>query len=149
MKSAQKYLDFLLIRVCRAHHNLARQSLETIGLHRGQPPLLLALGMQDGRTHSELAEALEVTPAAITNMVKRLEQAGFVVRRRDTADERVSRVYLTNAGRAIYSNAEAIVQSVNRATFAGFTEEERAVMRGLLMRVHDNLRQAVIQQAQG
>jgi DNA-binding MarR family transcriptional regulator len=143
MQSRQEYLDFLLIRVCRIHHNLARQSLEKIGLHRGQPPVLLILGKQDGMTHSELAAKMEVTPAAISNMVKRMEQAGFVVRRRDAEDERVSRVYMTDAGRAIYSEMEAIAQQVNETTFAGFTEEERTIMRDFLMRVHSNLLEAV------
>jgi DNA-binding MarR family transcriptional regulator len=143
MRSGQQHLDFLLIRVCRVHHNLARQSLEKIGLHRGQPPILFALGKQDGMTHSELAAKMEVTPAAISNMVKRMEQAGFVVRQRDAEDERVSRVYMTDAGRAIYSEMEAIAQQVNETTFAGFTEEERSIMRDFLMRVHGNLLEAV------
>lgn len=143
MQSGQEYLDLLLIRVCRVHHNLARQSLEKIGLHRGQPPILFALGKQDGMTHSELAAKMEVSPAAISNMVKRMEQAGFVVRRRDAEDERVSRVYKTDAGRAIYSEMEAIAQQVNETTFAGFTEEERIIMRDFLRRIHDNLQRAV------
>jgi DNA-binding MarR family transcriptional regulator len=143
MQNGQEYLDVFLIRVCRAHHNLARQSLETIGLHRGQPPLLFALGKQDGLTHSELAEEMEVTPAAITHMVKRLEQAGFVLRQRDTEDGRVSRVYLTDAGRAIHSEMATIARQVNDITFAGFTGEERAHMRGFLDRVQHNLQQAV------
>ena len=143
MKSSPQYLDFLLIRVCRVHHNLARRSLEKIGLHRGQPPILFALGKQDGMTHSELAAKMEVTPAAISNMVKRMEQAGFVVRRRDAEDERVSRVYLTDAGRAVYSEVVAIAQQVNETTFAGFTEEERSIMRDFLRRVHGSLLEAV------
>ena len=143
MSSIQDNLEFLLVRVGKAHRNLIRQSLEKTDLHRGQPPLLFALYMQDGMTHSELAEEMEVTPAAITNMVKRLEKAGFVIRRRDTEDERVSRVYLTEAGRAIYSEMAAIAQQVDEATFAGFTKEERAIMRDFLMRVYDNLRRAV------
>jgi DNA-binding MarR family transcriptional regulator len=76
-------------------------------------------------------------------MVKRMEQAGFVVRRRDAEDERVSRVYMTDAGRAIYSEMEAIAQQVNETTFGGFTEEERSIMRDFLMRVHGNLLEAV------
>jgi DNA-binding MarR family transcriptional regulator len=143
MKSSPKYLDFLLIRVCRVHHNLARQSLEKTGLHRGQPPILFALGKQDGMTHSELAAKMEVTPAAISNMVKRMEQAGFVVRRRDAEDERVSRVYLTDVGQAVYSQVEAIAQQVNETTFAGFTGEERNIMRDFLTRIHSSLLEAV------
>jgi len=143
MQVDQGYLDFFLIRVCRAHHRLARQSLHAIGLHRGQPPLMFALGVQEGLTHSDLAEKMEVTPAAVSNMVKRLEHAGFVLRRRDAEDERVSRVYLTDAGRAIHSEMAAIARHVSDATFAGFTEEERTLLREFLNRIQDNLQRAV------
>jgi DNA-binding MarR family transcriptional regulator len=143
MKNKQENLGLLLVRVCRAHHNLAAQVMEKIGLHRGQPPILLALGQQDGMTHSELAAKMEVTPANITNMVKRIEQAGFVVRQRDTADERVSRVYLTDAGQAIQSEAKSLVRQMNEIAFAGFTEEEQTIMRNYLRRIHKNLQQAV------
>jgi DNA-binding MarR family transcriptional regulator len=143
MPSMQGNLEFLLARVGRAHHKLVRRSLGKIGLYRGQPPVLFALGEQDGMTHSELAAKMEVTPATISNMVKRMEQAGFVVRRRDTEDERISRVYLTDAGRAIYSEMVAIAQQVNETTFAGFTEEERSIMRNFLTRIHSNLLEAV------
>jgi DNA-binding MarR family transcriptional regulator len=86
---------------------------------------------------------MEVTPATITNAVKRMEKAGLVVRRRDPEDERVSRVYLTDAGRAIQSELEAIVQELDETIFAGFTDEERILMRGFLNRVHSNLRRAL------
>jgi DNA-binding MarR family transcriptional regulator len=142
MSSVKDSLEFLLARVGRAHHNLVRQSLEKTGLHRGQPPLLFALSEHDGMTHSQLSAEMEVSPAAISNMVKRMEKAGFVVRRRDTDDERVSRVYLTDAGRAVYSEIGAIAEQVDETTFVGFTKEERTIMRDFLDRVLDNLKQA-------
>jgi DNA-binding MarR family transcriptional regulator len=143
MPGIEENLEFLLARVGRAHHSLLRQSLETVGLHRGQPPILVALHQVDGIAQSELAARMEVTPATVTNAVKRMEKAGLVVRRRDTKDERVSRVYLTGAGRAIFADLEAIAKQVDETTFAGFTEKERLLMRDFLSRVNDNLRRAL------
>jgi hypothetical protein len=62
----------------RAHYNLVRQSLEKTDLYWGQSPLLFVLSKQDGMIHFQLAAEMEVSPAAITNMVKRMEKAGFV-----------------------------------------------------------------------
>jgi DNA-binding MarR family transcriptional regulator len=143
MAGIEENLEFLLARVGRAHRNLLGQSLEKVGLYRGQPPLLMALHEADGVAQSELAARMEVTPATITNAVKRMEKAGLVVRRRDSEDERVSRVYLTDAGRAIFADLEAIAKQVDEATFDGFTDEEQVLMRGFLNRVHDNLRRAL------
>ena len=103
MTGPSEGLEFLLGRVGKAHRYLVRQSLEESGLHRGQPLLLSALNKQDGMSHSELAERLEVAPPTITNMVKRLERHLLVERRRDESDERVSRVFITEEGIALIS----------------------------------------------
>ena len=139
MNNVEKNLDFLLGQICRLHYNLAGRELESVGLHRGQPRLLLVLTREDGSTHSQLAKHLEVTPATITNMVKRMEQGGFVIRRRDTEDERVSRVYLTKAGQAIIESIKTKMNYINDRTFADFSEAEQAQMRDFLLRVLANL----------
>jgi len=132
-------LDFLLAQVCRLHHTRARALLEGIGLYRGQPPLLFALWEKEGRTHSELADILSVQPSTITKMLKRMERAGFVERRQDLDDQRVSRVYLTDAGRVIQNEVQQVFLALEEETFDGFTLEERALLRRLLARIRDNL----------
>jgi len=135
-----------IIRVCRAHRHLLRHTLSKTGLHRGQPPVLFALHQNDGLTHSELAQKLEVSPATITNMIKRMEGSGFVVRCRDDADQRVSRVYLTETGENILSELEAVMNGIEDKIFFGLGQEEQDTLRQLLDKIHDNLRQAVSQE---
>lgn len=142
MESTETNLDFVLAQTCRMHFVASGRELEGVGLHRGQPRLLFALTVEDGRTHSQLAKLMEVTPATISNMVKRLEQGGFVVRRRDTADERVSRVYLTTAGQAIMASLKARMDKVNARAFADFSDAEKAQMRDFLQRVQANLQES-------
>ena len=132
-------LDFLLSEVCHHHHFRANTLLEAIGLYRGQPPVLFALWDQEGLTHTELAERLQNTPATITKMIQRMEKAGFVQRRPDANDQRVSRVYLTETGRAIQSQVQAVWDSMEAETFAGFTGEESLLLRTFLQRIRQNL----------
>jgi DNA-binding MarR family transcriptional regulator len=115
------------------------ETWESLGLHRGQPLVLRMLWEQDGRIHSELAAVLRRSPATITNMVKRMEKAGFVERCSDPDDERVSRVYLTDAGREIQAGVEAAWRSFEQQTFSGFEQDELDTLCDLLMRVLDNL----------
>lgn len=131
--------DRLLGQVCRLHHARARTLLNGIGLYRGQPPLLDILHAQEGLTHTDLAARLRVVPATMTKMLQRMEKAGFVARQPDDEDQRVSRVYLTDAGREIRVVMRAVLQQLAEETFAGFTMEERVLLRQLLLRVHDNL----------
>jgi DNA-binding MarR family transcriptional regulator len=132
-------VDALIAQVCRRHYRRAHDLLEEIGLYRGQPPLLRALWADDGRTHSELADRLHVRRATITKMITRMEEAGFVTRRKDLEDRRVSRVYLTAAGRDIQERVQEVWRQLEGEVLAGFTPHECDLLHGFLTRIRDNL----------
>jgi DNA-binding MarR family transcriptional regulator len=131
--------DFLLAQICRMHHGRARELLHGIGLFRGQPRVLDVLHDEEGLTHTELATRLQVAPATVTKMLQRMEKAGFLVRQPDPEDQRVSRVYLTDAGREIRTEMRTRLDRLAQDTLAGLTVEERALLRRLLLQVHENL----------
>jgi DNA-binding MarR family transcriptional regulator len=132
-------IDFLLAQICRLHHTRAHTHLEALGLYCGQPPVLRALWEQEGLTHSELAARLHVQPATVTKMLKRMEKTGFVERRPDLEDQRVSRVYLTDAGRAVQAQVKQVWRALENETFEGFTLEERVLLRRFFLQVRENL----------
>jgi DNA-binding MarR family transcriptional regulator len=63
----------------------------------------------------------------------------LVERRRDAEDERVSRVYLTEAGRGIRSKVEETFRDFEAQAFAGLSEEEMTALHELLLKVQKNL----------
>ena len=134
-----KTTGYLLAQVCRAHHARARALLDEIGLYRGQQFVLCALWKEEGLTHSDLADRLHVHPATVTNALKRMERAGFLERRPDPEDQRVSRVYLTEAGREIRGSVERVWSQLEEQTVEGFNDEEQAALERLLERVYENL----------
>ena len=69
-----------------------------LGLTPGQVYMLKYIKQESGCSVSKLAEKMEVAPSAITVMLDRLENNGFVSRTRDNADRRVVIVKLTAAG---------------------------------------------------
>ena len=105
----------------------------------GQPPLLKRLTEKDGMSQKELAGMLNVKPATLTVMIDRMEKTGFVERKSDPKDQRVSRVFLTGKGRRAAAEVEEALQLLNQYSFAGFSPEEELVLRGLIQMVHDNL----------
>lgn len=132
-------IGFLLARICKAHYSRARVLLDEIGLYRGQQFVLCVLWSEEGLTHSDLADRLGVSPATVTKALKRMERAGFLERRADPADQRVSRVYLTEAGREIRESVEQIWAELEQDTLRGFSDEERETLEGLLRRIGENL----------
>ena len=133
-------LDALFAQCCRLKHARIHTLLETLGLYRGQPSVLQALWEQEGLMHTELARRLQVQPATITKMLQRMEKAGFVERRPDPDDQRVSRVYLTDAGRAVRADVQQVWRQLEEEAFAGFTLEEQVLLRRFFLQVRENLK---------
>lgn len=137
----QPRLGRLLAHVCRLHHTRADQLMDQIGLFRGQAFLLMNLSEQDNMTHSEIAERLKISPAAATKVIKRMEQEGYVERRTDASDERVSRVYLCDKGRALIAQIHEAFGELERVLLEGLSEVEIQQMRTILTRMQANLDQ--------
>ena len=132
-------MDSILTQICHLHHSRAHQLLEGLGLYRGQPPVLSALWEQEGLTQKELAEKLQNTAATITKMLQRMEKAGFILRKPDEKDQRITRVYLTYAGRSVKGEVEAVWKQMEKETFLNFSGQELKVLRGYMLRMRANL----------
>jgi DNA-binding MarR family transcriptional regulator len=130
---------FLLFLVSRAHHNLADRVFNQIGVCRGQAPVLFELGKQEGISQNQLAERLELTEATLTNTLQRMEACGFVTRQRDPSDGRFSRIYLTETGREMLTQANNATLTIDQKAFAGFSSEEQQLLTDFLEKIHTNL----------
>jgi DNA-binding MarR family transcriptional regulator len=70
------------------------------GVSGAQIWALAALRDTPGLKVSELAQALSIHASTASNLLDKIEQAGLVRRERNSADQRVVRLYLTEAGAA-------------------------------------------------
>ncbi|WP_425563615.1 MarR family winged helix-turn-helix transcriptional regulator [Pseudonocardia kongjuensis] len=91
---------------------LYRPLLEPMGLTHPQYLVLLALWERSPRSVGELAEELALDPGTLSPLLKRLEAAGLVDRRRVPGNERTLAVTLTADGRALRARAEAIPPAI-------------------------------------
>ncbi|HWQ84915.1 MAG TPA: MarR family transcriptional regulator [Anaerolineales bacterium] len=129
----------LLANLGRTHGMRIDQLMEQIGLYRGQAILLLTLAEQNGLTHGEIAERLCISPAAASKVIKRMEGLGYVQRTTDPTDERVSRVYLLDGGRAKLDDIHAVFHAINARMLKDFSPEEHAALHRMLLRMTHNL----------
>ncbi len=80
--------------------------------------ILSVLVKNESKTMSELAEGLMKDNANMTRMIKGLEKKGFVNRKRDELDGRISRVTLTERGENEVNRAWALMdQMTSHATY--------------------------------
>lgn len=132
-------LGFIFSQVIRLHHARVHGLFGGAGLHRGQPPVLFMLWEQDGLPQKDIAHRLRLKPATVTDTLQRMERAGLLVRNPDSEDMRISRVFLTEKGRELRPEVERLLKTIEEECFAGFTPEEKALIRRFFMQMRDNL----------
>ncbi len=100
--------------------------------HPGQVMCLRLISVNDGVSQRDVARMLHVSPPTVSKMLATMERAGLVERRPDEADQRLTRVYLTEAGRERSDEMGAAVGDYVNATFATLSERERRDLARLL-----------------
>jgi DNA-binding MarR family transcriptional regulator len=128
-----------LVKVAREHRVIVARGLAALGLYPGQEILLAQLWTSDNLTQSELAVRLSVEPPTVVKAVQRMEAGGFVTRHRDPKDGRVSRIRLTDTGRALQQQVERIWADAEERMLAGLPAEDRATAIRILGVCYDNL----------
>jgi MarR family transcriptional regulator, organic hydroperoxide resistance regulator len=131
--SLENQVCFALAIASRSVNAVYRPLLEPLGLTHPQYLVLLALWDRSPQSVRELSQELQLEPATLSPLLKRLEATGLVSRQRSTSDERVLDVSLTEAGRAFRAEAEAIPPQV--LDRLGVPAEELEALRDSLWRV--------------
>jgi MarR family transcriptional regulator, organic hydroperoxide resistance regulator len=111
-----RQICFPLYAASNLINRLYRPVLSKLGLTYPQYLVMLALWEQAPRTVGALGEALYLDSGTLTPLLKRMEQAGLLTRKRDPEDERRVQVDLTSEGRALKAEAQRVPETLT----AGF-----------------------------
>ena len=101
-------LCFPLYATARNVTSLYTPLLKPLGLTYTQYIVFLVLWEKDGLTVTELGEKLMLDNGTLSPLLKKMEQAGYVERRRCRKDDRVVEITLTEEGRALQDKAKDI-----------------------------------------
>jgi len=134
---------FLVSDVARMLRRVFDQRARKIGLSLAQARALLYLARCEGINQACLAELLEVQPISLARLLDRMGNAGWIERRADPDDRRVHRLYLTDKARPLLSELQRMSVETRAEALAGFSDDEKDVVMGLMTRVHRNLADCV------
>ncbi|MEY8799113.1 MarR family winged helix-turn-helix transcriptional regulator [Leisingera sp. XS_AS12] len=132
---------FAIYSLNSAMGRLYRPVLAEFGLTYPQYLVLLALWERDGQTVGELGKVLFLETNTLTPLLKRMEVAGLVQRRRSPQDERRVAVTLTEKGKRLEDRAHDIGLCVTRAVDRGDTDI--GALRDQIADLTERLRAAV------
>ncbi|WP_141501130.1 MarR family winged helix-turn-helix transcriptional regulator [Paenibacillus luteus] len=115
------------------------ESLRELSLYVGQDNLLYRLWLGDGVTQMQLCDHLKCEPPTVTNMVKSLEQNGFIYRKRDEQDARIMRIFLTDKGKALEIPVEMKWRQHQEKLLQSISTEDRLILKRLMQQMESNL----------
>nr|WP_205706631.1 MarR family transcriptional regulator [Kineococcus vitellinus] len=108
----ERQVCFALVVAARSVLSVYRPVLEPMGLTHPQYLVMLALWGAEPMSVKELSEALRLDPPTLSPLLKRLEAAGLLERRRLPEDQRTLAVTLTDRGRLLRRRALDVPRQV-------------------------------------
>jgi DNA-binding MarR family transcriptional regulator len=109
-------LCFSIYSAAHAFNATYKSLLEPLGLTYPQYLVMLVLWERDNLSLKAIGERLGLDSGTLTPLLKRLEAAGLLERRRDPLDERHRRILLTPLGQALKEKARAVPPQVLAAS---------------------------------
>jgi len=101
--------------------------------------LLRHLREPPARRITELAECSRLDISTVSRHVKSLEEAGHIIRIEDPDDRRVSRLLITEQGRALYDAAMAARSAALDRGLSTWSEQERRTLARLITKLAGSL----------
>ena len=136
----EEQLCFALYAASRAVTQTYQPYLAPLGLTYPQYLVMLVLWEKDGVTVKAIGEQLQLDSGTLTPLLKRLEAAGYLHRRRSSADERQVLIQLSQSGQALRTQALAMRQQM-QCLFAGPLQQAqglRETLQGLVQQLRRN-----------
>ena len=131
-------LCFPLYAAARNVTSLYTPWLKPLGLTYTQYIVFLVLWEKDGVSVTEIGDKLMLDNGTLSPLLKKLEQAGYVARRRCRDDDRIVEITLTEAGKALQEKAKDIPGKV--AGCIDLSPEKAQMLYALLYELLENAR---------
>ncbi|MFH9060924.1 MarR family winged helix-turn-helix transcriptional regulator [Streptomyces coeruleorubidus] len=109
-------MSYAIFQLARAHRARAAAMLREMDLHPGQELLLMQLLDRDGQTQSELLESVGLDHSTVSKSLRRMQDAGLLIREPAEHDRRVMVVHLTDKGRAMREPLAAMWRSLEETS---------------------------------
>lgn len=131
---------FALYGAAHAFTRAYKPLLEPLGLTYPQYLVMMALWEKETATVKALGEMLGLDSGTLSPLLKRLEQAGHITRKRGTVDERQVMIALTPKGADLKKEGVKVMAAIGNATGCGL--DELVQIRDSVNALRDNLQKS-------
>jgi DNA-binding MarR family transcriptional regulator len=114
-------------------------AMAELDLTQKQCATLQLIGANSGVSQVDLAATLGTDRATMMAIIDRLEQRGFVLRRRSASDRRRQELTLTEVGEDMLQRARRVIAQHERHFTSRFTKDELKALMNALGRIHQQV----------
>ena len=129
-------LGYQLSLAARIQERRLEEGLKTLGLTRITWCVLLAIGNENLRQPSDIAEFVGIDRTAVSRALRQMETGGLVARGTGAGDGRTRTVVLTQSGRHLLVKGTPMALENNAILEARLSPADRKCLIGLLQRTY-------------
>lgn len=145
-------LSMQVFHELKRHGHIQRQIM-TRGTSSGfsfpRVACLRTLAHADGISQRDLAEMLHLSRPTVTTLLQGLEDDGYIERRPDEKDRRVTRAFITERGREVNAEGREFFTRQLNETIGTMSEEDRSELARLLKLLNDRGAQFMNENSEG
>lgn len=130
---------FLLRRAHQIYVAIFEENFERLGLSPTQYSVMLALHEVDGINQGELGRAIGMNKVSVSQLVRALEDRGWITRKKMDSDHRRRALALTAAGRHALAQTQDMAETTYAQQMAPLTPAQRQTLCTLLQRINTTL----------
>ena len=139
--ASQPYVEFHELSLLIAR--LFNHEVRSIGLTRTQWMVLDRLHREGEQSQTQLANSLSMAKPPLGKVIDKLQEEGWVSRRRNPRDRRENLVSPTRAVDPLVEPLNLIVQGITENAMIGLTNVDRQNLSSILDKMHSNLLKAL------
>lgn len=130
MKEEILFEEFQQLNRLIRRHTKRKETAEEFSF--GQNRLLRLLAKHEGYSQKELAEMMHIRPASLSELLKKLSQKGYLIRKQNTTDRRITNYFLSDKGREYIYSIQAERKHIGEDLFATLSISEKEQFHHIL-----------------
>ena len=124
----------------RMHRGQIRKIMESEGLFYGQLPILETVRTKGCCTQREIANALNVAPPSVATSVKRLVKKGYLAKKTDEKDQRITLITITDSGNLKTQACREKFDEMDKRIFKALSDQECEALTHILDKLNESMR---------
>ena len=137
----QNSIGFIINRIGKSLIHVIDQELrKKFSITFGQWKVLIIIANSDqGITQKDIADKLALEGPTLIPILDKLEKDGFLIRKNDTKDRRINRIYLTERADGFLNDTIECVTQIKKVCLNNLSENDILITRNTLEKMWHNL----------